>query len=361
MTTLDNGAGDMGDGKDVGSAQNQEGPRLGPDGKPAPQTDEEYAATQVTIRSILTSKDAGVIIGKGGKNIADLRDETGVKAGVTKVIPGVTDRVLTITGSCGAVSKAYSAVAQNLYDALSASPEAPRGELSKEGYPRELEAVGLALLLANLISLAIKLLIPHTQMGIIIGRQGNTIRQIQDSAGVRLVAQKGFLPQSTERQIVMYGSPEGVQQAVLQIGKYLIDEWQRGTNAVLYDPAVRTSVSSTEPISGGRTSTGPRGFLGMGTGSPSHSMSGQPRRSGNGGFGGRSFEAAGGDYSRSEKRYNANGEELLSENISIPAEMVGPIIGRGGSKITDIRNMSGARVSIAKVCKQCSAVSSASH
>ncbi|KAG9589757.1 hypothetical protein KCU97_g7780, partial [Aureobasidium melanogenum] len=36
------------------------------------------------------------------------------------------------------------------------------------------------------------------------------------------------------------------------------------------------------------------------------------------------------------------------QNISIPADMVGCIIGRGGSKISEIRKSSGARISIAK-------------
>jgi heterogeneous nuclear rnp K-like protein len=68
-------------------------------------TDEEYAASQVTLRALVTTKEAGVIIGKQGKNVADLRDQTGVKAGVSKVVPGVHDRVLTVTGSLESVSK----------------------------------------------------------------------------------------------------------------------------------------------------------------------------------------------------------------------------------------------------------------
>lgn len=52
----------------------------------------------LTLRALVSTKDAGVIIGKGGKNVAELRDQTGVKAGVSKVIPGVHERVLTITG-----------------------------------------------------------------------------------------------------------------------------------------------------------------------------------------------------------------------------------------------------------------------
>jgi hypothetical protein len=140
MATQDGATGEIGDSNNEGlqTQGSQDATRLGPDGRPAPKTDAEYAASQVTIRSILTSKDAGVIIGKGGKNIADLRDETGVKAGVSKVIQGVTDRVLTITGSCDAVSRAYSIVAQNLNDALPPTPETTRGEAPKEGYPREL-------------------------------------------------------------------------------------------------------------------------------------------------------------------------------------------------------------------------------
>jgi len=95
---------------------NENEPRLGPDGEPAPKTDEEYAAANLTLRAIVSSKEAGVIIGKGGKNVADLRDETGVKAGVSKVVQGVHDRVLTITGGCDAISRAYAVVARALLE-----------------------------------------------------------------------------------------------------------------------------------------------------------------------------------------------------------------------------------------------------
>ena len=40
-----------------------------------------------------------------GKNVAELRDSTGVKAGVSKVIQGVHDRVLTVSGSLEGVAK----------------------------------------------------------------------------------------------------------------------------------------------------------------------------------------------------------------------------------------------------------------
>ncbi|TKA59567.1 hypothetical protein B0A55_11978, partial [Friedmanniomyces simplex] len=64
-----------------------------------PRTEEDYAQSQLTLRAIVTSREAGVIIGKAGQNVADVRDKTGVRAGVSKVVQGVHDRVLTVTGS----------------------------------------------------------------------------------------------------------------------------------------------------------------------------------------------------------------------------------------------------------------------
>lgn len=81
-----------------------------------PKTEEEYAQSQLTLRAIVSSKEAGVIIGKAGKNVADLREETGVKAGVSKVVQGVHDRVLTVTGPLSGISKAYSIVAKGLLE-----------------------------------------------------------------------------------------------------------------------------------------------------------------------------------------------------------------------------------------------------
>jgi hypothetical protein len=59
----------------------------------------------IMIRSLVTTKEAGVIIGKGGQNVAAVRDATGVKAGVSKVIPNVHERILSITGTTLSVAK----------------------------------------------------------------------------------------------------------------------------------------------------------------------------------------------------------------------------------------------------------------
>ncbi|KAK6210405.1 KH domain-containing protein [Colletotrichum tabaci] len=312
--------------------------RLGPDGEPAPRTDEEYAQAQLTLRAIVSSKEAGVIIGKAGKNVADLRDETGVKAGVSKVVQGVHDRVLTITGGCQSVSEAYSIVARALL----------------EGAP----SLGMGGVVQNNGTHPIKLLISHNQMGTIIGRQGLKIKHIQDASGVRMVAQKEMLPQSTERIVEVQGTPEGIKGAVWEICKCLVDDWQRGTGTVLYNPAVRTQPGTTS-TAGGSTATFSSGGgrsndysapRVMRTGNGADFSTNSNSNNGGGGGGGRPYgrrsdsDAA----SRGPPTHDENGEELQTQNISIPADMVGCIIGRAGSKISEIRKTSGARISIAK-------------
>ncbi|KAI1180119.1 kh domain protein RNA-binding protein [Nemania sp. FL0916] len=307
-------------------------PRLGPDGEPAPKTDEEYASASLTLRAIVSSKEAGVIIGKGGKNVADLRDETGVRAGVSKVVQGVHDRVLTITGGCEAISRAYALVARSLL----------------EGAP----AMGMGGVIQPNGTHQLKLLISHNQMGTIIGRQGLKIKHIQDVSGVRMVAQKEMLPQSTERIVELQGNPDGIQRAIWEICKCLIDDWQRGTGTVLYNPVVRTQPGGAGSMGGGIGATGgaPYGTSSRGDYAPSRVM-----RTGNGAdFSNgaqRQFNNRRSDSdaaTRGPPTHDENGEEIQTQNISIPADMVGCIIGRAGSKISEIRKTSGARISIAK-------------
>ncbi|MCJ1469652.1 RNA binding protein, heterogenous nuclear RNP-K like protein [Pseudocyphellaria aurata] len=298
--------------------------RVGPDGESAPRADEDYAQSQLTLRAIVSSKEAGVIIGKAGKNVADLRDETGVKAGVSKVVQGVHDRVLTVTGGLEGISKAYAIVAKGLL----------------EGAPQ----MGMGGVISTNGTHPVRLLISDNQMGTIIGRQGLKIKHIQDVSGVRMVAQKEMLPQSTERIVEVQGTPEGIQKAAWEIGKCLVDDWQRGTGTVLYNPAVRAEVGRGAPLNN--------------NGGAPRLYQGHPNRSYNRTGNGADFsDHAGGSYNRRSNSDAANrgpltttedGEEIQTQNISIPSDMVGCIIGRGGSKISEIRKSSGARISIAK-------------
>ncbi|KAF9131121.1 RNA binding protein, heterogenous nuclear RNP-K like protein [Mortierella sp. 14UC] len=278
------------------------------------------ADSPLTLRALVSTKEAGVIIGKAGKNVADLRDQTGVKAGVSKVVQGVHDRVLTVSGSVEGVAKAFSLIAQTLQEnpITSSPPTTPVNPLRPVAQTS-----------------SVRLLISHNLMGTIIGRQGLKIKHIQDTSNARMVASKDMLPQSTERVVEIQGSIDAIRIAIYEIGKCLVDDWERGVGTVLYNPSAPRAAGAGPAYT---TTTATTGARTNSTSNSSNSGS-YTSRTGNGS-----------DFTRPRpEAFSQNNANLRTQEISIPADMVGCIIGKGGSKISEIRRLSGSRISIAKV------------
>lgn len=268
----------------------------------SPMSSEDLSKSQLTLRCLVTSKEAGVIIGKAGKNVADLREQTGVKAGVSKSVAGVQDRVLTVTGTLDGVAQAYSMAAISLVE----SPLTNTNSYALTPTPPS----GIA---------TIRLLISHQQMGTIIGRQGAKIKSIQENSKVRMVASKELLPQSTERIVEVQGKPEAIRSAVWEIGRCLLEDWERAGNTIFYVPLPRAMGNFGSSGNGGSFNSKPR--------------FNSSNSNGNG---------------STEPGKDADGQETFQEQLPISADMVGCIIGKGGNKIAEIRQISGAKISIAK-------------
>lgn len=233
-------------------------------------------------------------------------------------------------------------------------------------------------------------------MGTVIGRQGLKIKHIQDISGARMVASKDMLPQSTERVVEVQGTTEAIRVAVYEIAKCLQEDWERGQGTVLYHPGhtegagvlAAGGAGGLQPQGGRRSSaSGGPGYLAgamaglsltAGRRQPpggalpgSNGSFGSPAAGGfrkaaspsNGGATGGDAAAAaagavvtpGGGLSAAATSPGSAPPAIVdtanvrTQNISIPADMVGCIIGKGGSKITEIRRLSGSRISIAKV------------
>lgn len=189
------------------------------------------------------------------------------------------------------------------------------------------------------VNTSISLLISHNLMGTIIGRNGLKIKAIQDGSGARMVAEKEMLPQSTERIVVVQGSADSIGRAIEEIGKCLLEDWERGVGTVLFHPGAS---EERERGHGGRRTSNAY--------APSGALAGATRRS-NG-----DLHVVGNTAHRSPSPTGVNGlgsptsppANLRTQNISIPSDMVGCIIGRSGTKITEIRRLSGSKISIAK-------------
>jgi heterogeneous nuclear rnp K-like protein len=187
-------------------------------------------------------------------------------------------------------------------------------------------------------------------MGTIIGRGGLKIKHIQDVSGSRMVASKEMLPQSTERIVEVQGSVESIVSAIWEIGKCCVDDWERGVGTVLYNPTVRVSSPGGSVVV---TNGGAAGSSTSGGGSSSYNSSFRRSSNENRQQGGYSFRTGNGADFANNQPTGTDSEpvdpsQIRTQNISIPADMVGCIIGRGGSKISEIRAKSGSKISIAK-------------
>ncbi|GAA5956348.1 hypothetical protein JCM3765_005636 [Sporobolomyces pararoseus] len=310
----------------------------------------------LTLRALVSSKEAGVVIGRGGATIAEIRENANVKAGVSKVVPGVPDRVLSIGGTTESVAKAYSLVAQTIVE----NP-VPSASTPAEAQPAA----------PTSSSASIRLLISHLLIGSVIGKGGAKIRSIQEISGARMVASKEMLPQSTERIVEVTGSSEAVRLAVNEIAKCLIEDWERSQGTVLYHPGAEGLGGAGAPGAAGngqsagngypaqqggfnnqRSNNGRSGFNQGG----GYVAAGQGRGFQNGGnnrrTGGNFTPGQGAGAAQGSQGQNVVGNESdpnwREQKISIPSDMVGCIIGRGGTKINEIRRLSGSRISIAK-------------
>lgn len=282
-------------------------------------SDEEPA---LTLRALVSTKEAGVIIGKAGKNVAEMREATNVKAGVSKVVQGVHDRVLTVSGSLEGVAKAYSLIAQTLLD----NPISP---LTTSSTPVTTETTSSSTT-AN-TSATIRLLISHNLMGTVIGRQGAKIKHIQDISGVRMIASKTLLPQSTERVVEVRGTVEAIHTAILEIGRCLIEDKERAYGTILYNP---TKVGQQQQQHQHQHQQHQHLLHHQQQQQPQHKMLRNE------------YDL---HHQQQQQQQFLNDPNIRTQNISIPSDMVGCIIGKGGAKISDIRRLSGSRISIAKV------------
>ena len=182
-------------------------------------------------------------------------------------------------------------------------------------------------------------------MGAIIGRRGNRMKEIQDGSGAHLVTHKQMLPQSTERPLDIQGSPESIGRAIEEIGKFLLEDWKRGLDTILYNPvaAFEPAQSESEDSRCGSSSAGHDDRREKGTRDRGRRKKGKRKAKRSG----VSNTDAPDPTPSSPTVDNTDNLFTRTITISIPRDMIGCIIGHNGSKINEIRRLSRSKISIA--------------
>ncbi|VEN63972.1 unnamed protein product [Callosobruchus maculatus] len=169
------------------------------------------------FKVLVPSVAAGAIIGKGGETIAQLQKETGARVKMSKshdFYPGTSERVCLITGS----SEAIMAVMDFIMDKIREKPDLSKAVFdadSKSNNEREKQ---------------VKILVPNSTAGMIIGKAGNYIKQIKEQSGSYVqISQKSKEVSLQERCITVIGDKEQNKKACMMILAKVVEDPQSGT------------------------------------------------------------------------------------------------------------------------------------
>ncbi|KAJ8035562.1 Poly(rC)-binding protein 3 [Holothuria leucospilota] len=296
----------------------------------------------LTMRLLMQGKEVGSIIGRGGSTVKKFREESQAKINISD--SSCPERIVTVTGSPDAIHKAFKMITDKFEEDLSStvtSPTAPKPPVT------------------------LRLIVPASQCGSIIGKGGKKIQEIREGSRASIQVASEMLPSSTERAVTVSGTPEAITKAIYQVCCVMLESPPKGATIPYRPKPASTPVMplgaqvrsfhsySTffvlcfylQPIALQNL----QGTFGI---APHHHHHHpelhqialhhqQPSFA----FPGQSPFTPAGALAPLTAAPNVPAAQTTQE-ITIPNTLIGCVIGKGGSKIQEIRNVSGATIKI---------------
>ncbi|XP_037600476.1 poly(rC)-binding protein 1-like [Cebus imitator] len=303
----------------------------------------------LTIRLLMHGKEVGSITGKKEESVKRIREESGARFDISE--GNCPERIITLTGPTNAIFKAFAMMIDKLEEDINSSMTNSTA--------------------ASRPPVTLRLVVPATQCGSLIGKGGCKIKEIRESTGAQVQLSGDMLPNSTKQAITVAGVPQSVTECVQQICLVMLETFPQS-------PQVRVMTIPYQPMpaSSPVTCAGGPGRCSDAAGYPqaTHDLRGPPldacpiqgqhtispldlaklnqvtRQQSHSAMlhGGTGF--AGIDSSSPEvKGYRASldASTQTTHEVTIPNNLIGCIIGRQGANINEIRQMSGAQIKIA--------------
>ncbi|XP_063789368.1 poly(rC)-binding protein 3 isoform X10 [Pseudophryne corroboree] len=287
----------------------------------------------LTIRLLMHGKEVGSIIGKKGETVKKMREESGARINISE--GNCPERIVTITGPTDAIFKAFAMIAykfeEDIINSMSNSTATSKPPVT------------------------LRLVVPASQCGSLIGKGGSKIKEIRESTGAQVQVAGDMLPNSTERAVTISGTPDAIIQCVKQICVVMLESPPKGAT-IPYRPK---PASAPVIFAGGQVRADP---LGASTANlslllqhqplPAYSIQGQ-------------YAIPHPDLTKlhqlamQQTPFTPLGQttpafpgmdasaQASTHELTIPNDLIGCIIGRQGTKINEIRQMSGAQIKIA--------------
>ncbi|XP_032045547.1 poly(rC)-binding protein 3 isoform X7 [Aythya fuligula] len=160
----------------------------------------------LTIRLLMHGKEVGSIIGKKGETVKKMREESGARINISE--GNCPERIVTITGPTDAIFKAFAMIAykfeEDITNSMSNSTATSKPPVT------------------------LRLVVPASQCGSLIGKGGSKIKEIRESTGAQVQVAGDMLPNSTERAVTISGTPDAIIQCVKQICVVMLESPPKG-------------------------------------------------------------------------------------------------------------------------------------
>ncbi|CAB1451786.1 unnamed protein product [Pleuronectes platessa] len=265
----------------------------------------------LTIRLLMHGKEVGSIIGKKGETVKKMREESGARINISE--GNCPERIVTITGPTDTIFKAFAMIAykfeEDIINSMSNSPATSKPPVT------------------------LRLVVPASQCGSLIGKGGSKIKEMRESTGAQVQVAGDMLPNSTERAVTISGTPEAIIQCVKQICVVMLESPPKGAT-IPYRPK---PASTPVIFSGGQAYTiqGQYAIPHPDQLTKLHQLAMQQTP----------FTPLG----QTTPAFPGldTSPPASTHELTIPNDLIGCIIGRQGTKINEIRQMSGAQIKIA--------------
>ncbi|XP_026737093.1 poly(rC)-binding protein 3 isoform X5 [Trichoplusia ni] len=298
----------------------------------APTLHEEDSKVTLTIRLIMQGKEVGSIIGKKGEIVKRFREESGAKINISD--GSCPERIVTVTGNTSAIFKAFTLICKKFEEWCSQFSEGGGG--------------------GSRAPITLRLIVPASQCGSLIGKGGSKIKEIRDVTGANIQVASEMLPNSTERAVTISGTCDAITQCIYHICCVMLESPPKGAT-IPYRP--KPNVAGPVILAGGQAYTIQGNYA-----VPAQDMGGLAKSPlaglaalGLGGLGPANAAGlnpaalaalAGSQLRTSNQSRNQPATNQQSHEMTVPNELIGCIIGKGGTKIAEIRQISGAMIRI---------------
>ncbi|XP_037534943.1 poly(rC)-binding protein 4 isoform X1 [Nematolebias whitei] len=288
----------------------------------------------LTLRLLMHGKEVGSIIGKKGETVKRIREESSARINISE--GSCPERIITITGPTDCVFRAFTMITFKLEEDLSA-----------------LVANGAVALKPPV---TLRLVVPASQCGSLIGKGGSKIKEIRETTGAQVQVAGDLLPNSTEREVTVSGGQDAIIQCVKLICSVILESPPKGAT-IPYRPSPGPGtvlLAGNQVFEASDFSSHPLFSVAQGGVDLQQAYAVQSH------YGLPHSELAKLHQLSMQQQSLASisqsatqvlpgveaASQTTSQELLIPNDLIGSIIGRQGTKINEIRQVSGAQIKI---------------